>query len=335
MPSSGSDHGHKKRRPSFWGCRPSGTRSTGRSRDSKESKVQRSDDPSSQTNSPSSQRHRSDRKKKVSIDIDPENGFWSDSTHPENMDYDDYPARSPRLIMRPFCQLVSLVKHCPWMLGSDVHPFAASSGADDIFFPPVPRSLLHDTAVSFVVTDHTRLEQPQFVISCPLENVELVQRLLAPDGSHRQLSARGSSRQPRNADQLRSMLLDGTPNIELSLHWAPGSGWSSSSSTVGRSGPGGGHPFGFGPGVGLEFQGNLFPRRLESYRDGVAGQQGRPSEAESNGGADSPAGGSGGGNDGSGSGANGHLQNGWGASGTGLGINAKRRYYSGRDYQEL
>ncbi|KUI67994.1 hypothetical protein VM1G_02893 [Cytospora mali] len=291
MHNSGGDQGHKKRRPSFWGCRPSGTRSTGGSRESKD---QRSDASSSKTNSPSSRRpsdpspsrrHHSDRKKKVGIDLDPRGGFWSSSTCTETMDYDDFPTRrSPRLIMRPFSEFVARVKRCPWMLGSDAYPLAASSSSGDVFFPPVPRSLLHDTTVSFVITDHTRVEQPQFVISCPLENVELVQRLFAPEGSHRQLSARGSSRQPRSADQLRSMLLDGTPNIELSLHWGTGLGFSS----AGHNGPGGGSPF--GPEEGFEFQGNVFPRRQGPSRGDVAGRPGWPSDAGSNGGPGAPAG---------------------------------------------
>ncbi|KUI53354.1 hypothetical protein VP1G_00826 [Cytospora mali] len=290
MPNSAVDHGHKKRRPSFWGCRPSGTRSTGGCRESKD---QRSDALSSKTNSPSSRRlsnpspsrrHHSDRRKKVSIGLNPGGDFWSSSTRTETMDYDDYPTRPPRLIMRPFSEFVARVKRCPWMLGSDVIPFATSSSSDDNFFPPVPRSLLHDTTISFVITDHTRVEQPQFVISCPLENVELVQRLFAPEGSHRQLSARGSSRQPRSAGQLRSMLLDGTPNIELSLHWGTGSGFSS----AGPSGPGGGSPF--GPEEGFEFQGNVFPRRHGPDRGDVAGRHGWPSEAGSNGGSGAPAG---------------------------------------------
>ncbi|ROV96936.1 hypothetical protein VSDG_04095 [Cytospora chrysosperma] len=322
MPGSGSDHGHKKRRPSFWGCKPSEPRSTGKSREFRELRVsqgQTFDHLASRTNSPSSRRpniattsqqHHSDRKKKVGIDTGSQGGFRSSSIRLGTMAYDDLSPRSPRFIMRPFSQLVSRVKHCPWMLGSDVHPLTPSSPADDVFFPPVPRSLLHDTAVSFVITDHTRVEQPQFVISCPLENVELVQRLIAPEGSHRQLSARGSSRQPRNADQLRSMLLDGTPNIELSLHWDLGSG----NSSVGRHAPGGGHPF--GPGGGFEFQGNFFAHPYGSHRDGPAGRQERPSEAGGNGEADSPRGVRGDGNDGGGSGTNEHRQSGWDAYGT-------------------
>lgn len=320
MPGSGSQHGHKKRRPSFWGCRPpgSGPRSTGKSRESRDSRVQNSDEPISNTNSASSrhpsisfasQRQHSDRKKKVSIDVDLAGGSWANPIQPETMDYDGFPTRSSRFTMRPFGHLVSRVKHCPWMLGSDVHPFAASTAADETFFPPVPRSLLHDTAVSFVVTDHTRVEQPQFVISCPLENVELVQRLLAPEGSRRQLSARGSSRQPRNADQLRSMLLDGTPNIELSLHWSPGT-----ASSVGRSGPGGWNPFDHGE--RFDFQANLFPRRHESNPGDVAERRGQPSEGGSNSGAGASARAIDGGNGGPGSGGNEHILSGWDAYGT-------------------
>lgn len=224
------------------------------------------------------------------------------------MDYEDFPTRGPRFIMRPFSQLVSRVKQCPWMLGSDVHPFVGPSPADDVYFPPVPRSLLHDTAVSFVVTDHTRVEQPQFVISCPLENVELVHRLLAPEGSHRQLSARGSSRRPHDADQLRSMLLDGTPNIDLSLHWSPGP-----TSSIGSRGPGSWGPF--GPGERLDFQANVFSRRHDSNLGDGAGRQGQPSEGGNDGGADASMGAIDVGHGGTGSGANENLQSGWNAYG--------------------
>ncbi|KAK7731793.1 hypothetical protein SLS53_008614 [Cytospora paraplurivora] len=237
MPGTGSDdlnplydfRGRKKPRPSFWGCRSSETRSSRKSRESREPKDPGSKNPGIKTKRPSSrpssystsERHPSDRKKKVSIETNSEGDFWSSSAPADSIDHGGMHAhtRNPRFIMRPFSQLVSRVKRCPWMLGSDVNTFAELTVTDDDFFPSVPRSLLHDTAVSFVITDHTRAEQPQFVISCPLEHVELIQRLLAPEGSHRQLGARGSSRHPRSGDQLRSMLLDGTPNIELSLHW--------------------------------------------------------------------------------------------------------------------
>lgn len=118
--------------------------------------------------------------------------------------------------MYSFSRLSSTVKQCPWILGSDMRPSAPVRDPD--FYLPVPRSVKHDTAVSFVVTDQTRPEQPQFVISCALEHVDLVREVLAPPGSQRTLSARGSSGRPRDADELRSMLLDGTPSIELSLH---------------------------------------------------------------------------------------------------------------------
>lgn len=125
--------------------------------------------------------------------------------------------RAPWPVMQPFRALIALVKRCPWALGSDLasrdHAFP-----DDAYYPSVPRSLLHDTAVSFVVKDHTQSDLPEFIISCPFEHVDKVHRLLAPHGSRRQLNARGTSGQPRAGDQLRSMLLDGTPSIELTLH---------------------------------------------------------------------------------------------------------------------
>ncbi|KAG6357374.1 hypothetical protein INS49_013251 [Diaporthe citri] len=126
-------------------------------------------------------------------------------------------ARAPWPIMQPFRTLVAFVKRCPWAVISDLGS-PGPSASDDIYYPSVPRSLLHDTAVSFVVKDHTRPDLPEFVISCPFEHVDLVHQLLAPDGSRRQLSARGTSGQPRNGSQLRSMLLDGIPSIELTLH---------------------------------------------------------------------------------------------------------------------
>ncbi|CAN8097775.1 unnamed protein product [Discula destructiva] len=126
------------------------------------------------------------------------------------------PYQPPPFTVHPFRHLATTVKQCPWMLGSDVNPFAPGSHPE--FFPPAPRSLKHDTAVSFVVTDQTRPQQPQFVISCPLEHVDFISDMLAPAGSQRMLSARGSSGHPRDGAELRSMLLDGTPNIELALH---------------------------------------------------------------------------------------------------------------------
>lgn len=119
--------------------------------------------------------------------------------------------------MRPFNHLASAVKQCPWVLGSDAHPFAAHETSGD-FYPSIPRGLMHDTAISLLLTDHSHPEKPKFVISCPLEHVGFIQRLLAPEGSRRQLTARGSSGHPRGGDQLKSMLLDGTSNIELAIH---------------------------------------------------------------------------------------------------------------------
>lgn len=130
--------------------------------------------------------------------------------------------QSPQLDLFPMCsfsRLSTTVKQCPWTLGYDTRPSAPFHDPD--FYLPIPRSVKHDTAVSFVLTDQTRPEQPQFVISCPLEHVDLVQEILAPAGSQRMLSAHGSSGRPRNAVELRSMLLDGTPSIELALHAKP------------------------------------------------------------------------------------------------------------------
>lgn len=129
------------------------------------------------------------------------------------------PGPHPPFAMYPFSQLSMTVKQCPWILGSDIRPSALGHNPD--FYLPVPRSVKHDTAVSFVIKDQTRPEQPEFVISCPLEHVNLVREILAPAGSHRTLSARGSSGHPRGADELRNMLLDGIPRIELSLHAIP------------------------------------------------------------------------------------------------------------------
>ncbi|ROW11928.1 hypothetical protein VPNG_05252 [Cytospora leucostoma] len=334
MPGTGSDdlnplydfRGRRKPRPSFWGCRSSEIRSSGKSRESRESKDQGCKNPGIRTNRPSSrpsnyftsERHPSDRKKKVSIETNSEGDLWSSSAPADSIDHGGMHAhtRTPRFIMRPFSQLVSRVKRCPWMLGSDVNTFAEPTVADDGFFPPVPRSLLHDTAVSFVITDHTRVEQPQFVISCPLEHVELVQRLLAPEGSHRQLSARGSSGHPRSGDQLRSMLLDGTPNIELSVHrdWGTGTGTPS----AGYGGLYGASPSGPVQGS-FGFQGNVYPRRHGSKRDNAADGQEQQSGEGSKGIAMTPAG-DGGDGDGSSWGRNGggsvndHVHDGWGAN---------------------
>lgn len=130
-----------------------------------------------------------------------------------------HPPQPELFAMYPFSRLSATVKQCPWILGSDISPSAMSDNPD--FYLPIPRSVKHDTAVSFVITDQTRPEQPEFVISCPLEHVNLVREILAPAGSHRTLSARGSSGHPRDADELRNMLLDGTPKIELSIRAIP------------------------------------------------------------------------------------------------------------------
>lgn len=130
-----------------------------------------------------------------------------------------HPPQPELFAIHPFSRLSTTVKQCPWILGSDIRPSAL--GNDPDFYLPVPRSVKHDTAVSFVITDQTLPEQPEFVISCPLEHVDLVRGILAPAGSHRMLSARGSSGHPRDANELRSMLLDGTPRIQLSLHAMP------------------------------------------------------------------------------------------------------------------
>lgn len=143
--------------------------------------------------------------------------FSLSDTRRLNQDFPEpMPSQPDPFTMYPFSRLTTTVKQCPWMLGSDVNPFAPDHNPD--FYLPVPRSIKHDTAVSFVVSDQTRPEQPQFVISCPLEHVDLMRELLAPEGSQRTLSARGSSGHPRDGGELRSMLLDGTPNIELALH---------------------------------------------------------------------------------------------------------------------
>lgn len=120
--------------------------------------------------------------------------------------------------IHPFARLAATTKQCPWMLGAEISPLAQDLlHTNPDFYPPVPRSFRHDAAVSFVVTDQTKQLPVQFVISCPLEHVDHVNDMLAPAGSGRVLSARGSSGRPRDGAELRSMLLDGTPEIELVL----------------------------------------------------------------------------------------------------------------------
>lgn len=218
--------GRKKRQSSSWSYKPAEIRSSRQPKDSAETITSGSSrttvthmNSNSQTKSPSLRDPDSVPEKPRKI-LD--QGCTMGISSPENLQQGSgqigYPpvASGPPFIMHPFHRLASIVKQCPWMLGSDINPFAACNFSGD-FYPPVPRSLMHDTAISFVVTDQSRSEQPQFIISCPLEHVGFIQSLLAPDGSQRQLSARGSSGQPREGNQLRSMLLDGTPNIELTI----------------------------------------------------------------------------------------------------------------------
>lgn len=223
----------KRRRPSFWGCRPN---SPARNRHSEQRTPAKLSEPSS---SSEAARERSPSRRARQAHGNPTAPGRSrlaaqNDTMDGGMDRPDYwpspiqdyhsprppssaQARAPWPIMQPFRTLVAFVKRCPWAVVSDLGS-PGQSASDEIYYPSVPRSLLHDTAVSFVVKDHTRPDLPEFVISCPFEHVDLVHQLLAPDGSRRQLSARGTSGQPRNGSQLRSMLLDGTPSIELTLH---------------------------------------------------------------------------------------------------------------------
>lgn len=227
----------KRRRPSFWGCRP--RRPSSPARDRHSGKQARAKFSEQQSLSFEVIRERSPRRTKhTHSDPNPPYRHRSAAEHDimdGGMDRPDYwpsspighrdsprppssaRARAPWPIMQPFRTLVALVKRCPWAVVSDLGP-RGQVASDDVYYPSVPRSMLHDTAVSFVVKDHTRPDLPEFIISCPFEHVDLVHQLLAPDGSSRQLSARGTSGQPRNGDQLRSMLLDGTPSIELALH---------------------------------------------------------------------------------------------------------------------
>lgn len=228
----------KRRRPSFWGCRTHRPSSSTRDRHSGQQTPAKF---SEQSSSSEAARERSPpRRARQAHSNPPQPGRHRLAAEHDNMDRgmdrpDNWPspighqdyysprppsssrARAPWPVMQPFRTLVAFVKRCPWAVVSDLGP-RGQSASDDVYYPSIPRSLLHDTAVSFVVKDHTRPDLPEFVISCPFEHVDLVHQLLAPDGSRRQLSARGTSGQPRNGDQLRSMLLDGTPSIELTLH---------------------------------------------------------------------------------------------------------------------
>lgn len=200
----------------------------------------------------------------------------SETRRPDYISPGLLPSQPEPFTAHPFSRLSKTVKQCPWMLGSDVNPFAPNQNPD--FHLPVPRSIKHDTAVSFVVTDQTRPEQPQFVISCALEHVDLVRETLAPEGSQRALSARGSSGRPRDSGELRSMLLDGTPNIELTLHGKP----TNITTTNGSAGPSDNHGRrqleGGGYGVGHR-QSFVRERPLESpMRDQNVEQRIRPQE---------------------------------------------------------
>lgn len=202
--------GHKKRRASVWGCKqaeepPSSTHSVQGSPDWSSPRAARGDN-----ESPSGSSRDRVQTYRTSVRF-----RQCGPSRPEQATPGLPPSQPPSRTMHPFSALITTVKQCPWMLGSDMDPFAPDHKPD--FYPLVPRSLKHDTAVSFVVTDQTRPEQPQFIISCSLEHVDLVQDMLAPAGSLRMLSARGSSGRPRDGGELRSMLLDGTPNIELAL----------------------------------------------------------------------------------------------------------------------
>lgn len=245
----------KKRRPSFWGCRP--RRPSSPARDRHSGQHTRGKVSEQRSLSFDVVRERSTRRTRQAHSIpDPTCRHRPAVGHDimdGGMDRPDYwpsspighrdsprppssaRSRTPWPIMQPFRTLVSFVKRCPWTVVSDLGP-RGQPASDDVYYPSVPRSLLHDTAVSFVVKDHTRPDLPEFVISCPFEHVDLVHQLLAPDGSRRQLSARGTSGQPRNGDQLRSMLLDGTPSIELALHPDAGGPSSRRRPSVGNDG---------------------------------------------------------------------------------------------------
>lgn len=246
--------GQKKPRRSFWTCKPPAERQTTRSPILEDSRSE--ERPATRgTSIDTSKHHTRDRDRHAQARPSRHQESRrrkSVGRRPSSPDETDHapPVKHPSallsqpVVMHPFGRLASTVQQCPWQLGSDVDPTAARARAQalggDLFYPPVPRSMMHDAAVSFVVTDHTRPEQPRFVISCPLEHVDLVERLLAPTGSHRVLSARGSSGHPRQGDQLRSMLLDGTPNIELAIH--VGGGHASGSGILGGGSGGGSQP---------------------------------------------------------------------------------------------
>lgn len=241
----GSQGRKKRRRPSFWGCRPCRPRSSSQERhpgreasgkpneSSSRSDIARVRSPSHPPRSAHSRATRPRRHRITAQDDTMDGGRDRPDYWPSPMAYQDYysprpppspaPSRDRWPVMQPFRTLVTFIKRCPWAVVSDPSP-RGHSAFDDVYYPSVPRSLLHDTAVSFVVKDHTRPDLPEFVISCPFEHVDLVHQLLAPDGSRRLLSARGTSGQPRAGDQLRSMLLDGTPSIELALHTDAGGG---------------------------------------------------------------------------------------------------------------
>lgn len=235
---NGSQGRKKRRRPSFWGCRPCRPSSPARNRHSGQRTPAKLSEPSS---SSEAVRERSPPRRARQASGNPtpsgrnrlavehgsmDGGMDRPDYWPSPIGHQDYHsprppssarARAPWPIMQPFRTLVAFVKRCPWAVVSDLGS-PGQSASDEIYYPSVPRSLLHDTAVSFVVKDQTRPDLPEFVISCPFEHVDLVHQLLAPDGSRRQLSARGTSGRPRDGSQLRSMLLDGTPSIELTLH---------------------------------------------------------------------------------------------------------------------
>ncbi|KAG8162894.1 hypothetical protein KVR01_007372 [Diaporthe batatas] len=227
----------KRRRPSFWGCRPRKSSSSARDRRPRDNKPEEPIEPSSRSEAsqapapapsprpPARQARHSPAPpspRSLAVEFHKMDGrspiIQDDFYSPEAPS--SARARSPPPVTQPFRTLVASVKRCPWAPASGLGR-RGQYASDDFYYPPVPRSLLHDTAVSFVVKDHTRPDLPEFVISCPFENVDLVHQLLAPDGSGRQLTARGTSGQPRSGDQLRSMLLDGTPSIELALHADP------------------------------------------------------------------------------------------------------------------
>ncbi|KAL1853563.1 hypothetical protein Daus18300_011767 [Diaporthe australafricana] len=238
---NGSPGLKKKRRPSFWGCRPRKATSSARAHQSGRQTRAKFTEPSSSSeiisdrNSLAAARQHSNpapsRRQRPAVGHNTMDGgidrpvYWESPMRPQGYRSPRSPSRTRAQwpVMQPFRALIALVKRCPWAVGSDLAS-RDPAFSDDAYYPSVPRSLLHDTAVSFVVKDHTQSDLPEFVVSCPFEHVDKVHQLLAPDGSHRQLNARGTSGQPRAGDQLRSMLLDGTPSIELTLHPDTGRG---------------------------------------------------------------------------------------------------------------